>query len=486
MALEERPGGVHVSVTRITGAAEQSKVTVSDLPGAAIPQPECGPGLSRCPLTCRAAEPNRHICFFPVSNGTQNYLTVVDFEESFDPPNFTGRETKLVPPNTASCVPLLVFEQAGLVENLVPCLNITQHHFLYFETLNPALSVLEGNTYVSQRYIPVDGHVSHLLYGDGINNARTCSPPHNVFFKVNREMYVFRIFDNHAEFYRDEASIEKCPFTEEFDFFEPNLLRVQCSATDVALYDPCSSQDVEERLDLSVNATIFQCAKADLNIHHFEGNLTVELYGASIGRDDIVSTIELPFNDTVTGRCVGDTAPVLFLTRGNGETHFLELSTGKLEFLATNTCGPHSCLNLNVLQRGKGLFVGVFDYSSNTYIVLNLTCRDSTIISRVPYAGPPARLTLVGSGKTSQCLPCNDRGPVTTPTDQPTVSVSPHTQPTASDTPPSEADPEISTGSSGRRLALQSEVIAATGSVGAVLVLAVAILAVVIALVFTM
>ena len=86
----------------------------------------------------------------------------MDFEESFNSPNFTGRETKLVPPNTAFCVPLLVSEQAGLVENIVPCLDITQYHFLYFETLNPALSVLEKNSYVSQ-HIPVDGHVSSLL-----------------------------------------------------------------------------------------------------------------------------------------------------------------------------------------------------------------------------------------------------------------------------------------------------------------------------------
>jgi hypothetical protein len=383
-------------------------------------------------------------------NGTENFLTLTQFERVDSPEGLRVKDTKFIPPATASCVPLVVFKGGpeAPVENLVPCLDTTatDNPFLYFETLED--STLRADELVSGEYVNVDGDISRVLYGE---NIKGCSPEHNAFFKVGHKVYVFRVFVNgEASFHH--AEIDNCPLVADFRFFEPGHVQFQCSPTDTVLYDPCNSGDVVERLDLTVNASVFQCQEANLNIRHFEGNLTVSVYGSD-AEDDSESVSILPFNDTTTGKCVGGQSPVLFLARSNGETYFLDLSTGKLHFLASDTCGPHSCLELSVLHTESGLVVGVFDYSTNDYLVLNLACPSSPAVSRVHYNSPPARVTLAASGTTQQCPPCNER-------DIPSASSTPLTPSGGSATGPdvtSPDEPSIATPDQGNNLAAATD-----------------------------
>jgi hypothetical protein len=442
--------GLSISLALITEVTVES-VVVAELPGATVAQPECGPDLSRCPLVCRAGHHDEGpLCQFPVRvNGTENFLTLTQFERAASPEGLRVKDTKFVPPFTASCVPLVVFEGGpeAPVENLVPCLDTTSANnpFLYFETLVD--STLRADELVSGEYVDVDGDISRVLYGE---NIKGCSPEHNAFFKVGHKVYVFRVFVNgEARFHH--AEIENCPLAADLQFFEPGYLQFQCSPTDTVLYDPCNSGDVVERLDLTVNASVYQCPEANLNIRHFQGNLTVSVYGSD-AEDDAESVSILPFNDTTNGKCVGGQSPVLFLARSNGETYFLELSTGKLHFLASDTCGPHSCLELSVLHTESGLVVGVFDYSTNDYLVLNLACPSSPV-SRVHYNSPPARVTLVASGSTQQCPPCNEG-------DFPSASSAPLTPSGGSATGPnvtSRDEPSIGTPDQGNNLAAATD-----------------------------
>ena len=411
VAVEENhSASLSISLALITTTpATVERLVVAELPGATVAQPECGLALKRCPLMC-SHEDQGPLCQFPVRiNGTENFLTRVKFDSS--PSGIRVKEMNYVQPETPSCVPLVVFEGGpeAPVDKLVPCLDLTsEERFLYFETLVD--STLKTDDLVSTRYLRIEGDISPVLYGE---NIKGCSPQHNAFFKMGNKVYVFRIFvDGVAAFHTADSGVEDCPLVAaDFQFFEPGYLQFQCSPTDSVLYDPCNSGDVVERLDLTVNASVFQCLEANLNIAHFQGNLTVSLYGTDVEDGHII----LPFSDTTTGRCVGGQSPVLFLSRRSGETHFLELSTGKLHFLASDTCGPHSCLELSVLHTASNLFVGVFDYSTNDYLVLNLACPGSPAVSRVHYTSPPARITLLASGSTESCPLCNERELPTTP-----------------------------------------------------------------------
>lgn len=391
---------------------------VAELPGAAVAQPECGPDLGRCPLVCRPPDSldDGPLCLFPVRiNGTENFLSLVRFERSSSRQGLQVKDKVFIKPKTASCVPLVVFEGGpeAPVQNLVPCLDLTsQVPFLYFEVLDDFS--LRSDQRWPNEYFPVNGDISRVLYGDSVNGGRGCSPPHNAFVKIGPKVHVFRIFADSAEFHLAEAEIENCPHVADFQFFKPDSLYFKCSPDDAVLYDVCNSEKVEERFDMTVNVSIYQCPDANLNVHHFQGNLTVEVYGGD-AEDEAGRVFTLPFNDTTTARCVGDQMPLLFLARSNGETHFLDLSTGELHFVASNTCGPHSCLELSVLK-GSNLVVGVFDYSANNYLVLNLACPSSPLVSRVYYTIPPARIIVVASGGIQTCSPCDgEKQPPATP-----------------------------------------------------------------------
>ena len=394
-------------------------------------QPECGPDLGRCPLVCRPPDSldDGPLCLFPVRNGSKNFLSLVRFEGSSSRQRLQVKATELIPPDARSCVPLVVFEigPEALVQNLVPCLDLTsQSHFLYFEVLDRDFTRLRSDPSPSwpNEYFPVNGDISRVLYEDGVNGSRGCFKSHNAFVKIGPKVHVFRIFADSAEFHFAEAGIENCPHVADFQFFQPDSLYFKCSPDDAVLYDACNSE-VVERLDMTVNASIYQCPDANLNVHHFQGNLTVEVYGRDV-EDEGGRVFTLPFNDTTTAKCVGGQTAVLFVARSNGETHFLDLSTGELHFVASNTCGPHSCLELSVLK-GSNLVVGVFDYSTNNYLVLNLACPNSPVVSRVYYTIPPAIFTLVPIGNTRPCFPCNNKGPPITSSQIPTPSNSPVT-----------------------------------------------------------
>ena len=433
---------------------------VAELPGAAVAQPECGPDLGRCPLVCRPDSlDDGPSCLFPVRiNGTENFLSLVRFERSSSRQELQVKDKVFIKPKTASCVPLVVFEGGpeAPVQNLVPCLDLTsQVPFLYFEVLDDFS--LRSDQRWPNEYFPVNGDISRVLYGDSVNGGRGCSPPHNAFVKIGPKVHVFRIFADSAEFHFAEAEIENCPHVADFQFFKPDSLYFKCSPDDAVLYDACNSEKVEERLDMTVNASVYQCPDANLNVHHFQGNLTVEVYGGD-AVDEGGRVFTLPFNDTTTAKCVSGQTAVLFMARSNGETHFLDLSTGELHFVASNTCGPHSCLELSVLK-GSILVVGVFDYSTNNYLVLNLACPSSPVVSQLYYTSPPAMLTLVPIGNTRPCSPC-DKGPPITSSETPTPSNSPvTTTSTLSPTTNSSKEPSVDRGSS---LSLGGDVIGVT------------------------
>jgi hypothetical protein len=413
VAVEQSPRGVYLTVALASTDSTES-VVVSELPGATLPQPECGPDHSRCLPTCRV-KGSGYICAFPVRNGTENFLALVEFGRLLDQASFREEETKLLSPE-AGCVPLAVFDggPAVPIENLVPCLDITSGDpYLYFESLvestaSLANSTIQGDSRVSGKYIEIPGRdVSSLLYRNGASGSTACSPPDNVFMMIDSRVVVFRLFTEHAVFHHPTTKIDDCSGVRNIEFFEPDYLRLQCSPTDVVIYDPCSTENIVERRDLTVNATVFQCPDADLNVYHFEGHLKFEAYGSAVPSHPF-GGFKLPFNDTTTGRCVGARSPVLLLARGSGETYLLELSSGNLQFVAVDTCGPNVCLDVSVLKTGRSSFAGVFDYSNNTYVVIDLRCPKSPVVSRVYYnTHRPARLALAAIGNTRHCSPCS-------------------------------------------------------------------------------
>ena len=195
---------------------------------------------------------------------------------------------------------------------------------------------------------------------------------------------------------------------------------------------------VVDQYNTTVNATVFQCSTANVNVFHYKGNLTFKPYG-SRNDDVIINDIMLPFNDTRNIQCAGRNIPMLFITRSNGETNLVNPSSGAVLYLAGNTCGAHSCVNLNVLEIDSSTIVGFFDYSNNTYTVLNLTCPDSPVISRISYANPPILFSLMYSSKSQPCPLCASvpHDPTTSDTPNPTETGSPsvHTNPQTDDGP---------------------------------------------------
>ena len=400
-----------VSISAVPAVADNVEgVVITELPDVTVPVQECGADYRRCPLECMRGFDD-FVCLIPVENGTQNYLVLMQLEHTSNPNGLQENGFVYVPPESA-CVPLQVFDRGSdvPVRYFVPCLDTSSDQpYLYFEhfKLEPDLtsSTLTSNPRISRKFIRIDrGNISSLLYRDDVDTA--CSPAQNVFMKVGSKVVLFRLFSDNAVFHLDANPIENCSNTESFAAFEPDRLRIQCSSNDIAIYEPCSSESVVERYDTAVNGTIYQCSAASLNVYHTLGNLTVVPYGSVV--DDVINDdIMLPFNDTTDAQCVGGESPILFVTRKNGETFFVELSTGELHFVATNTCGPASCLNLNVLEMASGIIVGVFDYSSNTYVLLNLTCPGSPALSRTHYRDPPIQFTLVPSENTRPCPLCN-------------------------------------------------------------------------------
>lgn len=464
--MEETPNGVCISLT--------SDITVSpvaEIPDVILPQPECGLDLRRCPLECRKYTDGL-LCHFPVRNDTGNYLALVYLEHSpSDPTKFQQKATALVSPES-DCVPLRVYDRGLVSEDdsvqfFVPCLDLTSNEtFLYFERLvladDLAHSCLDGRTWISKEYIKIeDNDVSTLVYIDGTIDSN-CSPPRNVFVKVGHKVIVFSIHDDYAEFVIPENEIKHCPVTESFLYFEPDYVRVQCSPDDVVIYDVCNTEEVVERYNTSINATVYQCQDADLNIYLFKENITY-----SRAREDYVIT--LPFNDTVTAQCVGSDSPVLFIARSTGETYFLHLYTENLYYIAVNTCtSSSSCLKLDILEAENSLTVGVLDYSNNTYIMLDLTCPSIPMVSRKHYPNPPLSFTLVASGIYRPCPPCK--------------VIPPNTDAPSSDNNTISVDPSFETqGTNGNSLN-SGAVIGVTG--GGALVLIIGIIAVSLAVLF--
>jgi hypothetical protein len=412
MTVSEGPHGVTFSATPVvTDAVERDVVAdAAELLRTTLPRAECGPGYERCPLVC-IDKADSLLCTYPVRNGTDNFLALANFEWVSNKIGYRVKKILLVPPTAPDCIPLAVFHGGpeAPVENLVPCLNITSadNSYLYFERLVLSMASLADSTLLSHtlEYIQIpERNVSPLLYRGGVT---TCSPPYNVFMKVGVRVPVYRIFKHTAMFHYSAAEIQDCSGVKNIELFEPDYLRLQCSPTDVVIYDPCSTENIVERRDLTVNATVFQCPDADLNVYHFEGHLKFEAYGSAVPSHPF-GGFKLPFNDTTTGRCVGARSPVLLLARGSGETYLLELSSGNLQFVAVDTCGPNVCLDVSVLKTGRSSFAGVFDYSNNTYVVIDLRCPKSPVVSRVYYnTHRPARLALAAIGNTRHCSPCS-------------------------------------------------------------------------------
>ena len=440
-AVEQSDDGVLFSITSHT----THHTVITRLDGFVVPESECGLGYQRCPLVCMS-ESGGLFCPFPVRNGTQNFLALVELEHS-STHAFEMKRQVLIPPVT-DCVPLRVFDRGPVasVRYIVPCLDTTSNKpFLYFEQLvlnfaDLASSTLIVDERISRQYIPIDGGgVSPLLYQDGDGGDTSCSPPQNVFIKVGSRVAVFRLFDFHNAEFQIAEPIEDCPSTESFERFEPDLLRIECAPTDIAIYEVCGKQRVIERYDTTVNATVFQCSDANVNVHIFGGNLTFAPYDS--GDDVTDDVITLPFNDTASAQCVGRQPPILFLARSSGDTYLLELSTGKAHSLAADTCGPYSCLDLRVLETKHGYIVGMFDYSNHSYLVMNLSCPSSPIISHAYYDNPPIVSTLLLSTTTQPCVPCS----VEQPTTAPPHSIAGDTTRKPSNVPTSNPPPSVNT-----------------------------------------
>lgn len=415
-AVEQTQAGIRLTSTPALPDKVESTV-VTELPDVAVPQEVCGQDYVRCPLECRR-ELNILFCTFPIRNKTQNYLALVKFKHT--PHGFKETEQVCLPPK-APCVPLQVFESRldSDLQYFVPCLNTTSDDpFLYFEELklfmtNLTRSSLVDDSYISSHFIRITGEsLSRLVYQDDTN----CFPKDIVFFKDGSQVIKFRIFDEEAVFYRIPTPIENCPNTEEFDAFEPDQLRIQCSEDNVLVYDACNTESVVDQYTTTVNATVFQCSTADVNVFHYQGRLTFKPYGSD-SDDIIINDIILPFNDTSRIQCVGRdiTVTTLFITRSNGELYHVNSSSGGVQYLAANTCGPHSCVNLNVLEIDSSAIVGFFDYSDSTYTVLNLTCQDSPVISHIPYPNPPILFSLMSSSISQPCPICASLPPPTIP-----------------------------------------------------------------------
>ena len=444
---------------------DSTGVVVAELDDVVLPQPECGQDLRRCPLECLAESDGGLLCPFPVRNGTRNYLALVYLEHSpSDPGGFRTKKVVLVPPK-ADCVPLRVFDRGPdyaeeLVRYFVPCLDTTSSEpFLYFEHFRSDFansSSLNDDTWISRSFIRLeDGDVSPLVYMDGTTDSQSrCSPPRNVFLMVTSKVVGLRIHGSYADFSTPDGEIDRCPTAKSFEEFEPGFLRIQCSPSDdIVIYDACGSEDVVERYNTTVNATVYQCPDANLNVHQFKEGITLAPYGSGSMESKV---IKLPFSDTVTAQCVGRVFPVLFLTRGSGETYFLDLTTEKLHYLAANTCrSPLSCLELSVHRMRST--VGVFDYTNNTHLTLDLTCPSDPVIYRTHYPNPPSLSTLVSSGNTQPCAPC--------------AQASPNTPPAATDSHTSGEEPSVETpGTSGNRLADSERTVIGLSSGGVVLI----------------
>ena len=478
-AVEQTQAGIRItSTSAVPDNVNVEDDVVTELPGGVVPQEVCGQDYIRCPLECRR-ELDNLFCTLPIRNDTQNYLALVKFKHTSD--GFEQLEQVCVPPK-ATCVPLQVFVSRldlGL-QYFVPCLNTTSDNpFLYFEELklfmtNLTRSSLVDDSYISRHFIEITGEsLSQLVYQD--RDDTNCFPKCIVFFKDGSQVLQFRIFDEEAIFYHLPMPIENCPYTEQFDAFEPDRLRIQCSADNVLVYDPCNAVGVVDQYNTTINATVFQCSTADVNVFHYQGNLTFKSYGS--GSDDIIiNDIMLPFNDTRNIQCAGRNIPMLFITRSNGETYLVNPSSGAVHYLAGNTCGAHLCVNLNVLEIDSSTIVGFFDYSNNTYTVLNLTCPDSPVISRIPYGSPPILFSLMYSSKSQPCPVCASfpPDPKTPDTLNPNDTGSPsvHTNTQADDGPGLVVNDDRT-----------SLFIGATGGVAVVLLLIVVVMVLIIALI---
>lgn len=421
IAVEQTRTGVRISATSaldLPDSVEGSVIT--GLPGAIVPQEECGQDYSRCPLEC-GKESGNFLCQLPIRNGGHNCLALVKFKPTSE--GFQEREQVCLRPK-ASCVPLQVFKGRFDLDPqyFVPCLNITSadhSSFLYFEQLklfktNLTLSTLDDSSYISSDVIGITREgLSRLVYRD--SDRTHCFPKRNVFFKHGPQVIQFQIFDDGASFNPIPTPIENCPNTDGFNVFEPDQLRIQCSSDDIVIHDPCNTESVVDRYDTTINATVFQCTASDINVFHFQGHLIFEPYGS--GSDDVIDDVMLPFNDTRNIQCAGRGIPTLFITRSNGETYLVNPPSSEVHYLAANTCGLHSCPKLNVLEVDGSTIVGLFDYSNNTYTVLNLTCPDSPVVSRIRYANPPILFSLVPSGNTQPCPLCaSDSSDIPLPT----------------------------------------------------------------------
>ena len=457
VAVEDSPIGLNITATAATPDSPDHQEVVT-LPGVHLPSQECGEAYTNCPLTCEEDSEESVVCSLPAINsatGTlDSFITLLHLKKGSEPVGLQLVQEKLVPvPYDLNCVPVEVFDRGPNADyrHIAACLNLTSQdgRYVYFLLLeydrdNISSARLVDDTPLSAEYYLITEHgFSKLVYWEPPNTA--CFIRGNIFMKDGPRVVTFELRDNpRFRQLEEHHEIEDCPNTLDFSTFEADLLRIQCSVDDVALYDVCRTETVVERYNATLNGTVYQCSEARVNLLLNGTFLDVRPYG--IGREDVMDNLTLPFDDIIRAQCTGKEIPALFLTRKSGGTYLLFLTSGRLFFLAQNSCVGDSCLNLDILRTKYAYITGLFDYNSNEYIVANLSCSDNPVMARVPYLSPLALTAMVLNKSTWPCH-CPPQQPTTEPMETPTEpSTESLTTVTSSEEPSTEAPtgPEIS------------------------------------------
>lgn len=430
VAVEDSPDGLYVTATAATPDNPEHR-EVTTLPGVHLPSEECGEGYTRCPLKCDENGEESLICSFPATNSTTGTLdpsiALLHLKHGSDLVGLQLVQEKLVSvPYDINCAPVEVFDRGPNADyrHPVACLNLTAQDASYayfllleYDRANISSARLKADTPLSGQYYLITEHsFSNLLYWESPNTA--CFIRGNIFMKDGSRVVTFELRDNPKFRQLEEHhKIEDCLNTLDFSTFESGLLRIQCSDDDVVLYDVCRTETVVERYNSTLNGTVYQCSEARINLLLNGTFLDIRPYGT--GRDDVMDNLTLPFDDIIRAKCTGKEIPALFLTRKSGETYLLFLTSGHRFYLAQNSCIGNSCLSLDILRTKFGYIAGTYDYSSNEYVVANLSCSESPVIARVPFASLPDLTALVLSKSTRPC-PCTPQQPTTEPMETPT------------------------------------------------------------------
>ena len=445
-----------LTLTSTPATSAHNPQEIITLPGL-LPSEECGDDHSRCPLQCDKDGDNL-VCSFPaITNGTRNNLVFLHLRQA-DNVQFQTIQTKVVPvaPPELDCAPVQYFDRGPNVHSryryIVHCLNITSAspgvsyaYYLpleYDRTNISSARLVDDKMFFPSSYYPMEGTTqSRLIYQEHSNSA--CIPSGNIFMKDGSRIVTFELgYQPDFRVRTNRQIIEGCPNTLDFQLLDDDLLRVQCSVEDVVLYDVCRTEKVVKRYNTSLNGTTqYQCSAAKLNLFLSGSYLSVEHYGTDRDNIDYINNLTLPFGNITHARCFGKKAPLLFLTRQNGQAFLLFLTNGRLFSLAENSCTGSSCLAVDVLKTKFGIIFGIFDYKTNHYIVVNSSRPDNPIIASLLYVSHPLPTTLV-LGKGTQPCACPTKGP---PTKQPPISSSPaptnHTSSTTAFQPTEQSSP---------------------------------------------